>query len=120
MLTFIAPKVARSRPGTPRRREAVILELIPAAGWDRRLELSEREADVVRVVEDYLATLDHCEIALLPPRCRPPKLRHARDVSSYAFDLATYCSDDDEGVGELVHRLAHLLARACLRLSQIA
>lgn len=126
MLTFIASKRANS-PHRGRARHVFVRSessagpaLVPPLSWDRKLDLSENEADVVRVIEDYLATLDHCEIALLPARCRPRKLSNARDIGAYAFDLATHCSEEEDAMASLVHRLANLFAHACLRLSRLA
>lgn len=122
MLTFIEPKPHRSRARHVfvGPESASVLTVVPPLSWDRKLDLSQSEADVVRVIEDYLATLEHCEIALLPARCQPRRLATGRDIAAYAFDLATHCSEEEDATAALLHRLAALFTRACGRLSRLA
>jgi len=86
--------------------------------WQERLDEAEVESDVVGVARDYLATLTHEEVMCLPAHLRPGKIVDANDITTYAFDLVRHeCQDD--GVQRLVQRLAHVMSRASIRLSQI-
>jgi hypothetical protein len=86
--------------------------------WQERLDNAATEADVVDVTRDYLATLSHAEYKYLPVSLRPLKIVDANDVTTYAFDLVRH-ECEDEGAQRLVQRLAHILSRASIRLSQI-
>jgi hypothetical protein len=86
--------------------------------WSQRLDLAEREADVVAIARDYLASLDPFEVATLPERCKPRKLFDATDIASYAFDLARQHTEEPPAAA-LVHRMAALFVHANIRLSQI-
>ena len=86
--------------------------------WQERLDAATAEADVVDVVRDYLATLSPQEFAYLPENLRPGKIVDANDITTYAFELVRYeCQDD--GAQRLVQRLANVLSRASIRLSEI-
>ncbi len=86
--------------------------------WQERLDETTTESDVVEVARDYLATLSPAEYAHLPESLRPTKIVDANDVTTYAFDLVRHeCSD--AGVQGVIQRLAHIMSRASIRLSQI-
>lgn len=86
--------------------------------WQERLDTAATELEVVGVARDYLATLAPAEIASLPEALRPGKIVDANDITTYAFDLVRQ-ECHDEGVQHLVQRLAHIMSRASIRLSQI-
>ena len=86
--------------------------------WQERLDDASTELEVVEVVRDYLATVDVEEYASLPVALRPGKIVDANDVTTYAFDLVRQ-ECHDEGIQNIVHRLAHILSRASIRLSEI-
>ena len=83
-----------------------------------RLDDATTELEVVEVVRDYLATVNHEEFASLPPALRPGKIVDANDVTTYAFDLVRE-ECHDEGIQHIVQRLGHILSRASIRLSEI-
>ena len=86
--------------------------------WQERLDSATSESDVVDVARDYLATVSPREFASLPETLRPGKIVDANDVTTYAFDLVRQeCRD--EGAQQLVQRLANIMSRASIRLSQI-
>jgi hypothetical protein len=86
--------------------------------WQERLEHAHTESDVVDVVRDYVATLTPQEYASLPEALRPRKIVDANDITTYAFDLVRE-ECHDQGIQHMVQRLAHILSRASIRLSQI-
>ena len=86
--------------------------------WQERIAEAGTEPEIVTIVRDYLATLTHDEYAGLPMHLRPPKIVDATDIAAYALDLARHeCEDHDELA--LVQRLAQVMSRASIRLSQI-
>jgi hypothetical protein len=86
--------------------------------WQERLDHADCESDVVGVARDYLATLTSQEYASLPVPLRPSKIVDANDISLYAFDLVRQeCRD--VGMQHIVHRVAHMMSRASIRLSEI-
>ena len=86
--------------------------------WQERLDAATTEAEVVDVARDYLATLGPAEFASLPEQLRPHKIVDANDITTYAFDLVRQ-ECHDEGAQHLVQRLAHIMSRASIRLSEI-
>ena len=86
--------------------------------WQERLAQAATEADVVDVVRDYLATLTPQEFGSLPEALRPHKIVDANDITTYAFDLVRQ-ECHDEGMQHMVQRLAHIMSRASIRLSEI-
>src|SRR5690349_6629107 len=86
--------------------------------WQERLDDSATELDVVEVVRDYLATVSPPEFASLPASLRPGKIVDANDITTYAFDLVRE-ECHDHGIQNIVHRLAHMMSRASIRLSEI-
>lgn len=89
--------------------------------WRDRLAMAGTEADVVDVVRDYVAQLEHFEISQLPEERRPGRFHDGFDVMEYAFALArNSCQDSsDAAAQELVFRLAAFFSRASFRLSQV-
>ncbi|HUQ29752.1 MAG TPA: hypothetical protein VM051_14245 [Usitatibacter sp.] len=86
--------------------------------WQERLDAAATEADVVDVARDYLATLTHDEHMYLPAELRPQKIVDANDITTYAFELVRHECQHDGGQ-RLVQRLANIMSRASIRLSQI-
>jgi hypothetical protein len=86
--------------------------------WQERLDTATTESEVVGIARDYVATLAPAEIASLPAQLRPGKIVDANDITTYAFDLVRQ-ECHDEGVQHLVQRLAHIMSRASIRLSEI-
>jgi hypothetical protein len=86
--------------------------------WQERFDRASTEAEVVDVVRDYVATLTPEEYGSLPAALRPGKIVDANDITTYAFDLVRE-ECHDEGIQHMVQRLAHVMSRASIRLSQI-
>ena len=86
--------------------------------WQERLDDATTEFDVIGVARDYLATLTHEELMSLPEHLRPGKIVDANDITTYAFELVRH-ECHDAGAHRLVERLAHVMSRSSIRLSQI-
>jgi hypothetical protein len=68
--------------------------------WRSILAAASTEAEVVEFVRGYLATWGAEELALLPPECRPGRIKDAEDINRWAWELAsTHCAAacDDTG-----------------------
>ena len=92
--------------------------MTPAA-WLERLRAAATESDVVQTANEYVASLDRQQLAMLPARCRPRTMHCAYDVSSYAFDLVGHYCDKMDPSARLVHSLATFMTDASIRLSEI-
>jgi hypothetical protein len=90
-----------------------------AVTWQSRLDDARDEYEVVEVAKDFVATLEHWEIALLPEPCRPGKFFDANDVTAHAFTLVWHQSPDRSESAQLVNRLVVFFSSASIRLSQI-
>jgi len=87
--------------------------------WQVRIKEAGTEPEVVAVTRDYLARLSQDEYAELPLELRPRKIVDANDIAAYALDLARHEAEDPDEMN-LVQRLAQLLSRASVRVSEIA
>jgi hypothetical protein len=87
--------------------------------WQSRLDDARDEYEVVEVAKDFVATLEHSEIALLPEPCRPGKFFDANDVTGHAFTLVWHQSTDRSESAQLVNKLVVFFSSASIRLSQI-
>jgi hypothetical protein len=89
------------------------------SGWDERLELCDTEHEVIQVAREFVAMLEPWEVSLLPTPCKPPKLLTAADVAEYAFEVVCWERDHSDR-SLLVSKMAAFLARASIRLTQLA
>ncbi len=87
--------------------------------WRERLQGAATESDVLDLANQYLASLDRVELAMLPLRCRPRAFHCAYDISSYAFDLVGHYCDKTDAAARLVQSLASFFTDASIRLSEI-
>jgi hypothetical protein len=86
--------------------------------WQERIEEAGTEPEVVAVARDYLAMLTQDEYAGLPLALRPRKIVDGNDMAAYAFELALHQGDDPSEMN-LVQRLAQVMSRASVRISEI-
>lgn len=106
----------QSRPPLPESRGSAPMTPV---GWEERVDLCDTDDEVIQVARDFLARLEPWEVSLLPVPCKPPKLLTARDISEYAFEVVCWERDHSDR-SLLVTKMATFLARASIRLSQIA
>jgi hypothetical protein len=90
-----------------------------AVGWQHVLDQARSEHEVVKVVREFVASLDYHELARLPAPCRPGKFFDAEDITTFAFEVVRHHCDEAEPTRELVHRIAAFFSHASTRLSQI-
>lgn len=90
--------------------------------WQPLVREATSDAELVRIMRDFVATLVPDGIERLPPNCRPREIRTREDVSMLAVDLArtelTYPESDE--VKEILTQLAAVFAEATTRLSQMS
>jgi hypothetical protein len=87
--------------------------------WQHRLATAHSEAQLLAVARAFLSQLSADERASLPEPCRPPAtLRHADDISVYAFELVRRECMQSE-FPELGRRLARFFSFASARLAKI-
>ena len=86
--------------------------------WQQQLKRANTEHEVVMLSRDFIATISHSEIALLPPELRPRKLVDAEDITGYGFELVrAECEASDAQA--LIHHLGQYFSAASIRLSEI-
>jgi hypothetical protein len=94
---------------------------VSAVTWQQLLEAAKTPDDVIAAARDFVASVDHVELARLPEGCKPGKLFDTHDVASYAYDLARHhCNEVDPTVVEAIHKLSAFFSQAVARLSQLA
>ena len=87
--------------------------------WQQTLDQADSEHEVIKVVRDFVASLNPQELAGLPEACRPGKFFGAEDVTSFAFEVVRHHCADDEPARELVHKIAAFFAYASTALSRL-
>ena len=93
---------------------------MPAVTWQYRIDAATSEREVIEIVKDFIATLEHWEIARLPDECRPGKFFDASDVTTYALVLVRHDCEENSEASALLGRLGGFFTNASIRLSQIA
>lgn len=90
--------------------------------WYSQLDRAKNVEQVVRIANDFVATWPPDELALLPPECRPRRLRDEHDVEALHGTLVeTY--RDSRATGrelEALQRLTSFVVRASIRIAEIA
>lgn len=92
---------------------------MPTVTWSSRIEGARDEREVVAIVKEYLARLDHFEISQLPEECRPGKFFTAEDVMVYTYALVRHQCKDEPGLGDFALKLAAFFSQASFRLTQV-
>jgi hypothetical protein len=92
---------------------------MPSTSWQDRLDAAFTAEDVVEVARNYLSTLEHWEMSLMPERCRPGRMVDGSDLAAYAFTLAKERSSVDPAISTVIDRLSLFFANAATRLARI-
>ena len=71
------------------------------------------------IVRDFVATFSPVDLANVPPRLWPPKMRDARDVTDYAYVLVRFRVYDEKSSSASIDRLSAMFSDATVRISQI-
>jgi hypothetical protein len=85
------------------------------------LNAAASEADVLRIMREYLATLIPGDVAMLPESCRIAAIRTTQDIESAAVTLA-HCdlkADPAEDSSKLLTEMAHTFAWAQARIRDL-
>jgi hypothetical protein len=89
--------------------------------WHSQIDDGKTVAEVVSIARDFLATLTPGELARLPAKCRPKKIRDESDIAELHACLAeeyrtTRASGDDLTT---LQQITSLMVRASLRIAQL-
>lgn len=89
--------------------------------WFSQIDRSRSVAEVVGVARDFIATLTPEEMKLLPPDCRPGKLRDEADIEALHSTLVeAYRKSRATGKElETLQRLTSFVVRASIRLAEV-
>jgi hypothetical protein len=91
------------------------------ARWQPLLNSASTEADVLRIMREYLAALLPEDVALLPENCRISSIRSTEDVETAAVTLAQ-CdlkANHADPASKLLTEMAHTFAWAQARLRDL-
>jgi len=80
------------------------------------------EANVVRIVRDYLASLTRVELTGLPEDCWPGRIVDGKDIAVYAARLARRRVLSSESLADrlMVQRLCELTAHSVARVARLS
>ena len=89
--------------------------------WYRRLDEAASLKELVKIANEYFATLSPSEIELLPPTCRPRRLRDENDIEDMHSTLVEeYRVTRSEGDAlNALQRITSFMVRASVRLTQL-
>jgi hypothetical protein len=85
------------------------------------LNSASSEADVMKIMREYLATLAPEDFAILPEECRISSIRSTQDIEQAAVTLA-HCdlkADPGDTSSKLLTEMAHTFAWAQARLRDL-
>ena len=91
------------------------------ARWQPLLSSAATEADVLRLMREYLAVLQPADLVSLPESCRISTIRSTQDIELAAVTLAQ-CdlkSDPAAAASRLLTEMAHTFAWAQARLRDL-
>jgi hypothetical protein len=89
--------------------------------WFSNLERSKTVSEVVSVVRDFMATWTPAELALLPEKCRPARVRDEQDVEAlHSLLVEEYRVSRATGAElDALQRLTSFIVRTSIRLSEL-
>jgi hypothetical protein len=89
--------------------------------WFSQLERSKSIPEVISVVRDFMATFTPSELALIPEKCRPPRLRDEEDVETlHSLLVEEYRVSRATGAElDALQRLTSFIVRTSIRLSEL-
>ncbi|MEO7743502.1 MAG: hypothetical protein ABIR98_11245 [Usitatibacter sp.] len=91
------------------------------SSWLQQLDASESPSQVVAITRDYLATWSPDEIAQLPMRCRPGRVKDEHDIAQLHVCLVEEYGRDRLAGDALsaLQRITSFIVRASVRIAQI-
>ena len=63
---------------------------VKVSRWHLLMDETGRVDDVLAILRDYVDSLTPAELAALPPKCRPGRLKGDDDISHWTFVLAQH------------------------------
>ena len=90
--------------------------------WFRQIDNSGSAGEVIATARDYFATWTPAELALLPPACRPGRMRDPDDLAQLHSSLVEEYRTT-KATGEPLKRLQEMtsfVVRAAIRLAELA
>jgi hypothetical protein len=89
--------------------------------WFHMLESARSSLQVVSVARDYLSEWTPEELARLPERCRPGKLRDEQDIEDLHSRLVEEYRNTEASGEELatIQQLTSFLVRASIRIAEL-
>jgi hypothetical protein len=88
--------------------------------WHLLLDEAATVDGVFTILRDYIDSLSTAELALLPPHCRPGRLRDDNDISYWTFVLAQHkCREEDAEQREVHQAVLNHFLHASMRISEI-
>jgi hypothetical protein len=90
--------------------------------WFAQIDRARSVTETLAVARDYVAMLTPQELALLPPECRPGRIRDPQDVEELHGTLVdVYRASRATGEElEVLQRLTSFYVRLAIRLSELA
>lgn len=89
--------------------------------WFAQIDRARSVPETVSVARDYLASLTPEELAMLPPECRPGRIRDAKDIEDLHGTLVdVYRASRATGEElEVLQRLTSVYVRLAIRLAEL-
>jgi len=93
---------------------------VKVSRWHLLMDETGRVDDVLAILRDYVDSLTPAELAALPSKCRPGRLKGDDDISHWTFVLAQHQCREDSAFEKQVHQevLNHFL-HAQMRVAEI-
>ena len=93
---------------------------VKVSRWHLRMDEAEGTGDVLAILRDYVDSLTPAELAALPAKCRPGRLKGDDDIAHWTFVLAQHQCREDSAFEKQVHQevLNHFL-HAQMRVAEI-
>jgi hypothetical protein len=88
------------------------------AQYLKQLETVGSEAELMRLVGDFLGQWSPKELAAIPPHCRPGMVADSEQVADLAYTL-TRARIETCGPQPLLEEMERFFATACNRISQL-
>ncbi|HUP97290.1 MAG TPA: hypothetical protein VM073_05085 [Usitatibacter sp.] len=85
--------------------------------WMARLTHAKSPAQVLELVNQYVATRDPQTLAAVPAECRPARMSGPEEVTACAYRLSGYHGHDD--INRVVQRLSAFFSHASFKLSEL-
>jgi hypothetical protein len=93
---------------------------VKVSRWNLSLDDAQSNEEVLAVMRDYVASLAPHELAILPEKCRPGRVKTEDDVSYWAFVLAQHqCGPENREQRNLHQEVLNHFLHASIRISQL-